>query len=84
MTHKELTKLVRFARKQGLKFLKCGEVEFEFSNPSQVRVRAQKGTAGEPLKSDEKMPTDDEMLFRSSPYYDELLNQRENSAKEQN
>lgn len=84
MTPKDLTKLVRFARKQGLKFLKCGEIEFEFSTPPQPKQRRTATGIGEPLANDFRAPTEDEMLMWSTETFDQMRAQREDAAKEKN
>lgn len=79
---KELAKLLKTAKKHGVKRLKIADLEFEFGDPSSllsaeligaakrlgVRAAAQKGTppAGEDL-SGEPMPTEDEFLHWSTP-----------------
>jgi hypothetical protein len=77
-----LLKLVRFARKQGLKRLKCGEIEFEFSSPPELKARRQP-SVGDPLSSDIEEPGPDEMLYWSSPHFD-LLKADRAKAKEPN
>lgn len=76
--------MVRFARRNGLKRLKCGEIEFEFSQPPQAKTRAAHRTPGEALGNDFKEPTEDEMLLWSTPSFDDVRSQREAASKERN
>ena len=78
----KIRKLINFARKQGLKSLKAGDIEFEFSGSPEPK-RRKPLVMGEPLSSDIEMPGDDEMLYASTPYFDHLLAERKNpNAKE--
>lgn len=59
MNHKDLTYLIKLAKKNRLKYLQWGDVRFEFledmkkTEQGEIRVGAQ-------------MPSDDEMLYYSS------------------
>lgn len=84
MLQKDIAKLVRFARKQGLKRLKCGDIEFEFTQGPVQAAKAGKITAGEPLTTDERPPSEDEFLLWSTPHFDQLRAERDKGSKERN
>lgn len=82
---KEFTKYIKFARKHGLKRLKIGEIDFEFSHPQAATIPGKKDTiGGAPLNDSERMPTEDEMLLWSTSAYDDVRADRTASAKENN
>jgi hypothetical protein len=82
---KFLTKSVRFARKNGLKSLKMNGIELEFFSPNRPPINPTiKGAHGLPLGTDERLPTDDEMLMYSTESFDHMRLQRESAAKEKN
>jgi hypothetical protein len=70
MTIVEAKDLVMFAKAHGIRRLKFGEFEFELNQKM----------VGEAIKGDgigqEYQPTEDEMLLYSTPYFDELVEQR--------
>lgn len=74
-----LENLIAFARANGLKSLKYKGIEFEFSAPQSPPPPNADTLASLLSANDEdaKMPGDDEMLYASSPYFDELRAQRE-------
>lgn len=79
----ELRKLINLARKSGLKSLSFDGVSFEFDQSKQPATNNQVGSLA-PLSSDDAvMPRDDELLYASSPYYDQLKSQREEANKPQ-
>jgi hypothetical protein len=73
MTFTEAKEIVAFAKANGIKKFKLGDLEFELE-PSKV--------VGESIIPDgigqEYKPTEDEMLLYSTPFYDELVEQRKN------
>lgn len=73
-----LENLIAFARANGLKSLKYNGIEFEFSAPTIPPQTDTAGSLASLVKENEaEMPSDDEMLYASSPYFDELRAQRE-------
>lgn len=87
MEPKELEKIIKIAKKHGAKSLEVNGVKLEFAdlhqslgNPaeSQTTLPATGNAAGIPIsQSDsEPMPPDDELLYLSSPYFDQLKEQR--------
>jgi len=70
----ELDELVEYMKMNRVHKVKLGNLEVELS-PIAFQVDAAEGTV--PLQGDEAMPTEDEFLFRSTPYYDEMKAQRE-------
>lgn len=78
-----LEKLIELARANGLKRLKHGTTEFEFSTP--LPATSDASPLGVPLSSlepEERPPSDDEMLYASTPYFDELRAEREKASRE--
>lgn len=76
----DLENLIAFARANGLKSLKFKGIEFEFSAQQSPPPLANPDTLASLLNAADKeaeMPGDDEMLYASSPYFDELRAQRE-------
>lgn len=68
VTDKELDKWIKFARKRGLKSLKCAHFEFELSDrPAPVRAPRGKSVS-EPTERGNATPTDEEFLYWSSGY----------------
>jgi hypothetical protein len=81
---KDLSKYVRFARKNGLKSLKVGEIEFEFSTPPEAKKRkAVSLNEGEPIAADLDNPTEDEMLLWSTDSYDYVREMRKKAASKE-
>lgn len=80
---RELAKLIRFARKNGLKSLKFNGIEFELSATYTPPARKSK-TLGDPITTTERPPTDDEFLFWSTESFDAMRADRENGFKEKN
>lgn len=63
----KLAELLELAKKNNLKKLKVGEIEFEFDEPAEKETTQSIG--GEALDLDKvPNPTEDEMLFWSSGY----------------
>jgi len=71
MTFTEAKEIVAFAKANGIKKFKLGELEFELE-PQKVVGEA---TISDGI-SQEYKPTEDEMLLYSTPFYDELVEQR--------
>jgi hypothetical protein len=71
MTPDQAKDLVMFAKSHGIKRLKLGDFEVEIDHPKVV---------GEAITTDgisqDYKPTEDEMLLYSTPYFDELVEQR--------
>lgn len=84
MQPKDIAKLVRFARKNGLKRLKCGDIEFEFTQGPMQEARIPRNAPGEPITTDERPPSEDEFLLWSTPHFDQLRAEREKGSKERN
>ena len=83
--NKDLLKLVRFAQKHGLKRVKSGDLEIEFSGPVTPKQSTRKPVQpGDPLASDMQMPGDDAMLYWSTETYDLMQAQRKEALKENN
>lgn len=88
MDFKLLEKLTAYAKKNGIREIKFGEVEIKFDTNPQPIPQSKKPSA-KPVKGDtidisadlEEMPSDDEMLFRSTSYYDELKAQRKQALR---
>jgi len=81
---KELRKLIALAKKSGLKSLKLGDISFEFNDAKpEAKPSARPLGLGDPLSSDAVMPRDDELLYASTPYYQELISQRAEANKPQ-
>lgn len=73
----DLENLIAFARTHGLKSIKYDGIEFEFSAPPLPPTQLEGTPLASLLDKDAEMPGDDEMLFASTPYYDELRAQRD-------
>lgn len=75
----DLENLIAFARKSGLKSLKFDGIEFEFSAPHIPPPKP--NLTGDSLASlldkDAQMPPDDELIYASTDYFDQLRAQRE-------
>ncbi len=78
----ELKKLINLARKSGLKSITFDGVSLQFED-SKTPATATPTGSSVPLASDAVMPRDDELLYASSPYYDQLKSQREEANKPQ-
>lgn len=79
MNTKELQKIVKFCRKNGIKRLKTAEIEIEISQDFTPQPRATR--SDQPIiqiarEEAERMPSDDEMLMWASPAYDDIREQR--------
>lgn len=78
----DLEKLLKLAQQYGLKRLKVGSTEFEFG----IAIHHSKTPSdlGAPLASlnEERPPSDDEMLYASTPYFDVLRAEREKASRE--
>jgi hypothetical protein len=70
----ELDELVEYMKKERVHKVKLGNLEVELS-PIAFQEYLPETTV--PLQGDEAMPTEDEFLYRSSPYYDQMKTQRE-------
>lgn len=73
----DLENLIEFARLNGLKALKYKGIEFEFSVPATPPHQSHGNPLASLLDKDAEMPADDELLYASTPYFDELRAQRE-------
>lgn len=74
----ELKKLLKLAREFNLRTLKVGDVFVEFSEPPHVTQKAFEPVVIVQSEKDleSQMPSDDEMLHFSTPYFDVLQSQR--------
>ena len=77
ISSKRLTALINVARKSGLKRLKVGDVEFELG----VAPQPVDKKSIEPEPEVERMPTEDEMLNWSTPFYDDIRETRAQASK---
>jgi len=82
MTFKEIQKAIKWAKKQGLSYLKTADFEFssvsKAVNSTKSGAKSKKDEKIEGLTHDEsaKMPNDSEMLLYSTEYFDHLRNSR--------
>lgn len=85
MTLKEAEKLIKFARKNGVTKITFGEfqAELETLSPRKRSSKSMRVVSNEqqeiPVTGDAS-PSEDEMLYLSSPYYDVLKTQRESQS----
>lgn len=74
MNISELKDLIAICKAEGITKLKFGEIEFEL-NPTKV--------VGESIETNQIgqafTPSEDEMMLYSTPFYDELIEQRRNA-----
>lgn len=80
----DLENLIAFARANGLKSLKYDGVEFEFSAqppPPPPIADTLASLLASAEDKDAELPPDDELLYASTPYFDELRAQREAATK---
>lgn len=90
----ELRKLIQFARKSGLDSVKCGNVEFKFKavdQKTQDEITAARrsvsqsipvmGNAVQSFLEGERPPSEDELLYASTDYFDLLRADREKATK---
>lgn len=68
----ELKELIEIAKDAGIAALKVGDIEFRFhaAQPKPVKIPELK----------DAMPPDDELLYASTDYFDELQEQRKAKA----
>ncbi len=83
-TAADLRKIIKLAKKEGLKSLKFGDIHLEFHSTQSIPPPATHPAvplSGVPLDTDsEKIPGDDVMLYAATPFYDELVAQRDKKA----
>lgn len=88
----ELKKLLIFARKQGIETLKVGGIEATFHKQSPtpqpqntpLAISDAIMTAAQSLVEEDRQPSDDEMLFASTDYFDQLRASRKDAASPPN
>lgn len=80
ISEKRLKALIQLAVKSGLTRLKVGDVEFELSQAKPPFDNKVKIIETEPEA--EVMPTEDELLFMSTPTYDIIRAEREATIKQ--
>lgn len=79
----DLEKLIKLARKLGLKNLKFDGVEFEFKSPAKktnAMTPPSGGTLASLSEETMEMPKEDEMLFYSTEHFDKLKTERNKSG----
>lgn len=79
----ELRKLINLAKKSGLKSLNFDGVSFEFETTTPATAIPSTSSLASPLDDIGEPPREDELLYASTPYYDELRAQREAAKKPQ-
>jgi hypothetical protein len=94
METKELAKIIKLARKNGATSLEVDGIKLSFE-PNPVKPtrnvvaealdafnKASNAPGGEPISFEpsESEPSDSEMLFRSTPYYDVMLAEKKASG----
>lgn len=78
---KDLISLIKLAKKSGLKRIKTGDIELEFHVEHKENTRPEVGRSVIDDLPKERMPSDDEMLYASTQYFDDLVAQRTGNVK---
>lgn len=84
MTFKEIQKLIKFAKKQGLSELNIDGLMFKFAESPEKQGSLQNSTVTElpPEDSQAIMPSDSDLLFWSTDAFDQITESRKKPAHE--
>lgn len=84
MTPKKMMALIKEAKEMGLPEIRIGDVYVKFDSPAPIATAVPELKAEELIKamSHFDMPTEDELKYYATPYYDELQRQKELRAQQ--